>query len=430
MLGLDEKVKEAYAFICHNYVQDAGDEIILIGFSRGAFIVRCVADLITKVGLLEKVGLFYLDEVYMRWRDHGARLAKFNTPETYCERNNITLLKVRIKVCAVWDTVSSIGIPWPRFFGLVRPGGPNFVHSDLCDGIEHAIQALSLHEHRYHFHPLVWRRPPGATHPPISKLEQCWFQGYHADIGGGNECESLAHFALVWVIAKLENSIGFDYDNFWKPEPRLKGWVLNSPDPLVQNPVTAFYRLGGFRERKPGAQFWTALGLEEIAPQDLQRHTDKSVLNEKMHSTVRFLEWLRTSDDSPLDPKLVDRKLPPCPLLRNVQPMLASNPTSQIGTLTPDDQEPTVWFWELPFSGPLSVLRRVWRNGLGFLTWRSSPPATYRLNEEKMSDREKELLRRWVRQDHMFILQKSVMGADRPNTLIPDLESWLNREDN
>ncbi|KAL2686894.1 hypothetical protein Neosp_004437 [[Neocosmospora] mangrovei] len=44
--GLDQVIIEAYSFICHNYNADALDQIILIGFSRGAFAVRCIADLI------------------------------------------------------------------------------------------------------------------------------------------------------------------------------------------------------------------------------------------------------------------------------------------------------------------------------------------------------------------------------------------------
>src|SRR5215213_891497 len=48
--GLDDNVLAAYAFLVHNY--QAGDQIYLFGFSRGAYTVRVLAGLIHKVGLI------------------------------------------------------------------------------------------------------------------------------------------------------------------------------------------------------------------------------------------------------------------------------------------------------------------------------------------------------------------------------------------
>jgi uncharacterized protein (DUF2235 family) len=53
--GLDEHIREAYVFIVQNYVE--GDEIILLGFSRGAFTARSIAGLIDTVGLLTRGGM-------------------------------------------------------------------------------------------------------------------------------------------------------------------------------------------------------------------------------------------------------------------------------------------------------------------------------------------------------------------------------------
>ena len=46
--GLDDNVLAAYAFLVHNY--QAGDQIYLFGFSRGAYTVRVLAGLIHKIG--------------------------------------------------------------------------------------------------------------------------------------------------------------------------------------------------------------------------------------------------------------------------------------------------------------------------------------------------------------------------------------------
>jgi uncharacterized protein (DUF2235 family) len=43
-MGIDHKIQDAYRFLCMNYEPD--DEIYLFGFSRGAYLVRCLAGLI------------------------------------------------------------------------------------------------------------------------------------------------------------------------------------------------------------------------------------------------------------------------------------------------------------------------------------------------------------------------------------------------
>jgi uncharacterized protein (DUF2235 family) len=64
---ISEHIREAYAFVANNFdpanqteLQDASvpiDEIVIIGFSRGSYTARCIADLISSVGLLTKVGM-------------------------------------------------------------------------------------------------------------------------------------------------------------------------------------------------------------------------------------------------------------------------------------------------------------------------------------------------------------------------------------
>jgi hypothetical protein len=54
-VGISETIRAAYSFITTNYTP--GDEIILIGFSRGAFTARSVAGMIRAVGLLTRRGM-------------------------------------------------------------------------------------------------------------------------------------------------------------------------------------------------------------------------------------------------------------------------------------------------------------------------------------------------------------------------------------
>ena len=61
-MGLEQNIREMYNFICNNFVD--GDEIILIGFSRGAFTARSVADLIGTIGLLTPEGQDYFNSIF------------------------------------------------------------------------------------------------------------------------------------------------------------------------------------------------------------------------------------------------------------------------------------------------------------------------------------------------------------------------------
>lgn len=59
---LVKDIREAYSFICANYVD--GDSIILTGFSRGAFTARSIADLIASIGLLTTNGMTWFYSIF------------------------------------------------------------------------------------------------------------------------------------------------------------------------------------------------------------------------------------------------------------------------------------------------------------------------------------------------------------------------------
>lgn len=61
-MGLSENIREAYSFIADNYAP--GDQIFLVGFSRGAFTARSIAGLIGTIGLLTKKGLSSFYEIF------------------------------------------------------------------------------------------------------------------------------------------------------------------------------------------------------------------------------------------------------------------------------------------------------------------------------------------------------------------------------
>ncbi|GIJ81563.1 hypothetical protein Asppvi_000062 [Aspergillus pseudoviridinutans] len=393
--GIDEKIMEAYSFICHNYSGE-DDKIILIGFSRGAFTVRCIADFIHKAGLLTKVGLFYLTQLYDLWV--GGKLGTDNVPEAF--RTGVlgdpTQVRpsIRINACAVWDTVCSLGVPQLGFSGPRLPSRFSFVLSDLCEGIENAFQALSLHERRLAFLPYVWK-PRETNH---CSLQQCWFMGYHADIGGGNKDECLAHFALAWMISKLDPFVEFNKEYFWMPTASDTSWKLSAAptvdtfDPpfmvglQIPDSMNLFYWLWGSIHRKPRRQFWTHVGFEQFYP------PVNNISKEFMHSTVRLLTFLGALDT--------------CPSLKGGKPERRGNQ----------------WIWNLrlrPKSPFWAFVRAV-------------EPAptheTYEVVEDPMGPTERELLKQWLNSELYLLQERANENDPDPQTLIPYLLEWLDKQ--
>ena len=64
-----------------------------------------------------------------------------------------------------------------------------FLDTHLRLDNENAFQALALDEHRRNFEPTFWTKTitvgqAGAADRPIDKVEQRWFVGAHANVGG------------------------------------------------------------------------------------------------------------------------------------------------------------------------------------------------------------------------------------------------------
>ncbi|KAJ5449609.1 uncharacterized protein N7458_006058 [Penicillium daleae] len=196
------------------------DEIYLIGFSRGAFTARCIAQFINDVGLLHKWGLVNLQTLFGLWKkqDEVSDKDRVKTTEELLqlcvdlEKKGQLRRKIKIKVCAVWDTVSSLGLPTVGEFPQLFSRKLRFVGSDMCDSIQNGFQALSLHDHRRPFSPIVWKAPHDLGN---RTLKQCWFVGYHSDVGGGYKCDGLAHLPLVWMMSQLKDYLWFDLASLW-----------------------------------------------------------------------------------------------------------------------------------------------------------------------------------------------------------------------
>ncbi|KAK3333270.1 hypothetical protein B0T19DRAFT_448870 [Cercophora scortea] len=235
-LGISENIRASYAFICANYCD--GDEIIIIGFSRGAFTARSIAGMVSDIGLLTRAGMDYFYPIYkdtQNWRtldyqDPFPTIPFDNKPKgenaapkyrqilverglTRINENAGNGTMIKVKAVAVWDTVGSLGIP--NVGWLARLGLPHstkeyrFFDTSLSDRIEHAFHALALDEHRKPFSPTLWERT--AANKGTTDLRQVWFPGNHGNVGGGWQDAGMANISLAWMMDQLA-SIGVEFD--------------------------------------------------------------------------------------------------------------------------------------------------------------------------------------------------------------------------
>ncbi|KAL9616599.1 MAG: hypothetical protein Q9160_008544 [Pyrenula sp. 1 TL-2023] len=203
--GISFNVRNVYTFICLNF-SHPDDEIYLVGFSRGAYTVRCVASFISSIGLLTKDGLVHLHSLYKHWHKNWASLAgdkwplQPGNPVIRLQAHGMLRRPIKVEACAVWDTVSALGIPIPFGLPSITYDKLVFVEKTIPKGLKNAFQALALNESRKDFRPVLW---PEASSSTKCNIRQCWFLGSHSDVGGGYEDTGLANMTLIWMMGQL-----------------------------------------------------------------------------------------------------------------------------------------------------------------------------------------------------------------------------------
>jgi len=108
--GLFHNVIACYRFLAQNY--EPGDEIFIIGFSRGAYTARSAAGMIAKVGLLTKVSLVHdrLDEAVRLYQ--GISMPEGPLGESLEEFKHDHCHSTPVDFLGVFDTVGALGVVW------------------------------------------------------------------------------------------------------------------------------------------------------------------------------------------------------------------------------------------------------------------------------------------------------------------------------
>lgn len=216
--GIDAEIIAAYTWLAQTF--ESGDEIFIFGFSRGAYTARSLSGLISKCGILQPGAPLSIQQLYARYRRHGDRTINDliqGPPPTEIEERWIVkyCIPTTIKLVGVWDTVGSLGNPVAamkkkvvRYF---------FLDTHLRLNNEFAFHALAIDEHRKSFEPTLWTRTTDnalttAAPPPrpLTHVEQRWFVGAHANVGGGYPSDILAQPPLEWLMNKA-SSLGLQF---------------------------------------------------------------------------------------------------------------------------------------------------------------------------------------------------------------------------
>jgi len=194
--GLEDNVRGAYRFLSNVY--RPGLEIYIFGFSRGAFTARSLAGYIGASGLLKPEHCTEENEG-RAWAFYRTS-PKFRFPSARCALDKISFENVRIKVLGVFDTVGSRGIPVRGFLEWYNAKHFGFHDVALSPIVDHAFHALAIDEKRLSFPASVWGYP---NHKDNITVEQVWFCGNHANIGGGYSETSLSDIALDWMLSRI-----------------------------------------------------------------------------------------------------------------------------------------------------------------------------------------------------------------------------------
>lgn len=206
-LGLAEMVQEGYLDIMRNY--NELDEIVLVGFSRGAYAARSLASMLCKEGLLNKTHPFnHVNKVFMHYNKHPdfQKLAAGEQEMFNKGRDGPGRYRSVPIMLFVFDTVGSLGLS--LYAGGRRIGtkgehdmrvleDPEDPDKDNRCMIKVARQALALDDVRRDFTPEVWpctdeqakEKVPCKGKDGVLRTKQVWFPGTHSDVGGGFEAD-------------------------------------------------------------------------------------------------------------------------------------------------------------------------------------------------------------------------------------------------
>ncbi|CAE7213114.1 unnamed protein product [Rhizoctonia solani] len=196
-----ENIVQAYLHVAEHY--EAGSKVYLFGYSRGAFVVRKVASLLYRIGIIRD-----REKVLKLW-DHQERPIPWNLIDSPPRGE-----RIRIQGLVVWDTVGAIrSVHHKSKMEADILGMPD---TELPPNVIHAFHVVAFHENRKLFRVTLFQPDPKKEH----NLKEVWFPGAHSDVGGGDiKRVGLPNISLIWIIGELQTScsLPISHDNLEYP---------------------------------------------------------------------------------------------------------------------------------------------------------------------------------------------------------------------
>ncbi|MEJ2404683.1 MAG: DUF2235 domain-containing protein [Candidatus Thiodiazotropha sp.] len=220
-VGLSKNICQGYAWLMRHYQKN--DQIYLFGFSRGAYTARSLAGMIGRCGIYKECNHSGDSRLHksrsMELAQQVMDLYKKNNKggtDPMAELGDDTQ-SANIHFMGVWDTVGALGVPL-----LNLNFAESFFDTKLGSHVDHAYHALAIDEHRKDYQATLWTHIP---EPERQTVEQRWFPGAHANVGGGYADDLLPDMPLNWIAHKAhECGLELDLSRF-----RLDGSEYRSP---------------------------------------------------------------------------------------------------------------------------------------------------------------------------------------------------------
>jgi len=240
--GMEPRILRGYEFISRNY--NPGDDVYILGFSRGAHQARSLAGLLSYAGtptisgeneddllkqgnkIIELLKKKSDEEYAAKWASGSPEQAPLLSAEIK-DKFKLEMQTTEVAFLGIWDTVPGSSLKdygyckekkgfVKNYLSFLIPGvdkGERY-KTDSYPPIRKIAHAVSLDEKRSKFRPLLVCQPIKNEYTETS-IKEKWFPGAHSDVGGGyryfdeeksgNEYKSsdLPAISFNWMVEQL-----------------------------------------------------------------------------------------------------------------------------------------------------------------------------------------------------------------------------------
>ncbi len=186
--GSEKRIRDsAYCGIIEHYRK--GDKISIFGFSRGSASARLLASDLHKEGVVASIDVHTNEEEN---KSTGCIETIYKKYSGKSKKKH----KVDVNFLGIFDTVGAFGIPIDLGFGFQKLN--LFKDLDVAGNVKQVVHCVSIDESRDPFIPTLCNK---AEH-----VDEVWFAGVHADIGGGYRHNQLSKIPTAYMIDRLNQT--------------------------------------------------------------------------------------------------------------------------------------------------------------------------------------------------------------------------------